>query len=806
MKIPLSWLRDYVDLELPTQELAHRLTMAGVEVGDIVEIGDWGEAFVGLVQEVRPHPQADRLRLCQVSTGSEELEVVCGAPNVAAGQKICFAKVGARLFNTHNGKHEPLKEARIRGVVSQGMICSELELGLGDNQDGIIVLPGDAPVGTPLDRYLGDTILNLELTPNRLDCLSILGIAHEVAALTGAGVREPDISYPEEGPPVSEQISVSVPDPDLCQRYTASLIQGVKIGPSPHWLQERLMRAGQRPINNVVDVTNYVMLEYNQPLHAFDYDLLDDRTIIVRRAGPGETLVTLDGVERRLNDQVLVIADSHQPIGIGGVIGGANSEIGPGTTSVLLEAATFNGFNNRQTAIAFRLRTEATLRFEKGLQPELAPIALRRATQLIHAVAGGRVAKDIIDVYPGRNQPSPPVVLTASRLKKVLGMDVEMETVERVLGCLGFQTKRKTPDTLEVTVPYWRNDISIEEDLVEEVVRIIGYDTVPTTMLSTPIPSHRPDLRRLLREQVKDALAGTGMQEVISYPLISLGDLEKVNRLDDEKLPLRVANPLNAEQERLRPTLRPSLLGTLTANQGHGEGPFLMFEVGSVFEARADELPDELDMVAGVLAGRRWELSWLIRPAGTPSEALLDFYDAKGIVEGLLGSLGLAADYEPGDDPSFHPGRCAQIVLGGVKLGVVGELHPVVRERFGLQEQSVGYFELRLDALLQALPKGEQVFTPVSRYPEATRDLALVIPADVPAGKVRSIISRHRGVTGVDLFDIYTGKNIDPGTKSLAFHVRFQARDRTLTTEEVNRSLQGLLRTLERQVQASLRS
>ncbi|MDP7085391.1 MAG: phenylalanine--tRNA ligase subunit beta, partial [Dehalococcoidia bacterium] len=462
--------------------------------------------------------------------------------------------------------------------------------------------------------------------------------------------------------------------------------------------------------------------------------------------------------------------------------------------------------NNRQTAQAFRLRTEATLRFEKGLQPELAPIALRRATQLIQKVAGGQVARDIIDVYPGRNQPSQPVGLTASRLKKVLGMDVEVETVERVLGCLGFQTRRDGPDTLMVTVPYWRNDIGIEEDLVEEVVRIVGYDSVPTTMLSTRIPYHRPDLSRLLREQVKDALAGTGMQEVISYPLISLGDLEKVNRLDAGNLPLRIANPLNAEQERLRPTLRPSLLGTLTANQGHGEGPFLMFEVGSVFEARADELPDELDMVAGVLAGRRWELSWLIQPAGTPSEALLDFYDAKGIVEGLLGSLGLAADYEPGDDPSFHPGRCAQIVLGGVKLGVVGELHPVVRERFGLQEQSVGYFELRLDALLQALPKGEQVFTPVSRYPEATRDLALVIPADVPAGKVRSIISRHRGVTGVDLFDIYTGKNIDPGTKSLAFHVRFQARDRTLTTEEVNRSLQGLLRTLERQVQASLRS
>jgi phenylalanyl-tRNA synthetase beta chain len=805
MKVPLSWLREYVDLELPAQELAHRLTMAGVEVGEIVEIGDWGECFVGQVMAVRPHPQADRLRLCQVTTGTEELEVVCGAPNVAAGQKICFAKVGARLFNTHNGKHEPLKEARIRGVVSRGMICSELELGLGNDQAGIIVLPEDAPLGTPLDQYLGDTILDLELTPNRLDCLSILGVAHEVAALTGASVREPDISYLEEGPPVSEQISVSVPDSDLCCRYTASLISGVKIGPSPHWLQERLSRAGQRPINNVVDVTNYVMLEYNQPLHAFDYDLLEDRTIIVRRAGPGETLVTLDSIERRLNTQVLVIADSHQPIGIGGVIGGANSEIGPGTTSVLLEAATFNGFNNRRTAQAFRLRTEATLRFEKGLRPELAPIALRRATQLIQQVAGGRVAQDIIDVFPGRGRLGQPVELTASRLKKVLGMAVDVETVERVLGCLGFQTKREGPDALEVTVPYWRNDIGIEDDLVEEVVRIIGYDSVPTTMLSTPIPYLQPDRRRQLREQVKDALAGAGMQEVISYPLISLDDLEKVNRLDAGNLPLRIANPLNAEQERLRPTLRPSLLGTLTANQGHGEGPFLLFEVGTVFEPQAGQLPDEQEMVAGVLAGRRWEPSWLNQPAGPP-EALLDFYDVKGIVEGLLGNLGLAADYEPEEDLSFHPGRCACIMLDGVSLGVVGELHPAVRERFDLREQPVGFFELRLDTLLQALPEGERVFASVSRYPAATRDLALVIPADVPAGKVQSIISRHRLVTGVDLFDIYTGDNIASGTKSLAFHVCFQAHNRTLTTEEVNRSLQGLLRTLEREVQASLRS
>ena len=587
MKIPLSWLRDYVDVDLPVKELAQRLTMAGVEVGEVDRIGDWGECFVGQVTSVRPHPQADRLSLCLVDTGSEEVEVVCGAPNVAAKQKICFAKAGANLFNAHTGKQEPLKPARIRGVVSEGMICSELELGLGEDHTGIIVLPDDARVGAPLDGYLGDIILDLEVTPNRLDCLSILGVAHEVAALTGATVREPEISYPEEGLPVSEEVTISIADPDLCNRYTASLIKGIRVGPSPSWLQDRLTRAGLRPINNVVDVTNYVMLEYNQPLHAFDFDRLKDRTIIVRRAQAGETLVTLDGVERKLNTQVLVIADGHDPIGIGGVIGGADSEISPDTSSVLLESANFDGFNNRQTAQDFRLRTDATLRFEKGLRAELAPIALRRATQLIQQVTGGSVAAGIIDVFPNPQGFPKTVGLTIGRLKKVLGMDVDLDTVERVLGSLGFQTKRQGPDAVEAAIPYWRNDVTIEDDLVEEVVRILGYDSVPVTMLSTPIPNQHPNPRRRLVEVVKDTLAASGMQEVISYPLISSDNLEKVSPRDTSSHYLTIANPLNSAENCLRPSLRPSLLGTLAFNQGHGEGPFRLFEVGRVFQAAA---------------------------------------------------------------------------------------------------------------------------------------------------------------------------------------------------------------------------
>lgn len=800
MKVPLSWLREYVDVELPARELAHQLTMAGIEAGDIVELGGWNDCYVGKVLETRPHPNADRLTLCRVNIGSEELEVVCGAPNVAAGQKICFAKVGARLYNTHTGKHEELKAARIRGVVSEGMICSELELGLGEGHEGIVVLPDAAPVGTPLDQYLGDTIIDLEVTTNRLDCFSILGVAHEVGALTGKTVREPEVSYTESGAPVDQQASVSVADPDLCHRYTASVISDLKIGPSPQWMQDRLTRSGVRPISNVVDITNYVMLEYDQPLHAFDLDKVRDRTIIVRRARPGETLETLDGVQRQLNPEVLVIADAQDPVGLGGVIGGANSEIGPDTTTILLESATFNSYNNRKTADTFRLRTEATQRFEKGLRPELAPIALKRATQLMQQLAGGEVAPGIIDIFPDRNLPKPPVPLTIQRLKQVLGMDLDLATAEGVLRSLGFQTQRTGEAALEATVPYWRNDINIEEDLIEEVVRIVGYDSVPTTMLSAPIPYHRPAPMTELKQRVRDTLAAVGLQETISYPLVSLENLRKVHQLDPEALPLRVANPMSAGQEYLRPTLRSSLLLTLLYNQERSRGPFRFFEMGRAFLPRESDLPEEREMVAGVLCGLRSEPSWLVE------NGLLDFFDAKGMVSSALERLGITAGYEPVEDPTCHPGRCARIMSGEVALGVIGEVHPSIREAFDLEEQPIALFEVNLQQVMAVSDSARGDFKPLSRFPAAIRDLALVVSSDVPAGKVQDILTRNRLVEHVELFDVFAGGNIPTGSKSLAFHVYFQSADHTLTAEEVNRSLEGLMRTLERETGAQLRA
>ena len=803
MQIPLSWLREYIDIDLPPQELAHRLTMAGVEVGEVTELGGWENCCVGEVLEVNPHPNADSLQLCRVNPGDgSEMEVVCGAPNVAVGQRICFARVGANLYNTHSGKHETLKAARIRGVVSEGMICSELELGLGDAHEGIVALPEDAPLGMPLDEYLGDTILDLEVTPNRLDCFSVLGVAHEIGALTGRKVRTPEVNYNEDGPPITEEANVSVADPDLCHRYTASLIQGLKIGPSPQWLQDRLTRAGLRPISNVVDVTNYVMLEFNQPLHAFDLDKVRDKTVIVRRAAPGETLETLDGAARELNTEVLVIADSRDPIGLGGVIGGANSEIGPDTTSVLLESATFNSYNNRRTADTFRLHTDASQRFEKGLRPELAPIALRRATQLIQEVAGGTIARGIYDIYPDADKPRAKAPLTLRRLKQILGMDVSLEQVEEVFQALEFETERTGDSSLEVAAPYWRSDINIEEDLIEEVVRIIGYDNVPTTMLSAPIPYRQPAPMTELRGRVKEALAAVGLQETISYPLVSLEDLVRVNYDVAAVAPLRVANPMSAGSEHLRPTLLASLLGTLSYNEGHNEGPFRFFEQGRVFLPRPNQLPEEREVAAGVVSGLRSEPSWLV------DNGSLDFFDVKGMLASALAFLGLTLAWEPAaaeDAPALHPGRCARIMCGGSQVGVLGELHPTVVERFDLAHRPVTVFELYLDDLLALPARSGRNFRSLTRYPSANRDVALVVDAEAPAGQVQRILERHRLVERVELFDVYTGENLEPGRKSLAFHVYFRSPERTLTAEEVNRTLDGLLRTLQRDTGAVLR-
>jgi phenylalanyl-tRNA synthetase beta chain len=803
MRVSLKWLADYVDVSLPAGELAHRLTMSGTEVDAILSAGgDWELISVGQVVAVERHPNADRLTLTTVNLGGgERMTVVCGAPNVAVGQKVAFARAGARLIDGHTGEPSLLHPARIRGVESAGMVCSEKELGLSDYHEGILVLPQDAPVGAPLAGYLGDTIFDLDITPNRPDCLSVLGVAREVAALTGGSVREPPHTYVEEGPPIQERVSVEIADPDLCYRYVATLIEGVKVGPSPAWMQERIVAAGMRPINNIVDITNYVMMELGQPLHAFDFDRLGGGKIIVRRARPGETLTTLDGVQRRLDPDMLVIADASEAVALAGVMGGADSEVSDATANVLLEAANFNNINIRRTGHALKTKSEASSRFDKGLSPQFAAIAARRATKLMVELAGGRAAGGAADVYPGK-APETHIEVRRERVRQVLGIDPPTSQVRRVLTSLGFGCRWQPPDAYQVRVPYWRTDVRIPDDVVEEVGRIIGYNEIPVGMVRGAIPPAPPRPLPGVRERVRDLLAAAGMQEVITYSLTTLEAIQRV--VSPEALaanpPLRVANPMSSEYEWLRPTLRASLLRTLAANQHHREGPLALYEVARVYLSRGQDLPHEPEHAAGVVGGRRLD-RW-----GHVTEDRLGFFDAKGYLEHLFARLGMRPAFEEGEEFALVPGRTARIRLGGRTVGVLGQVDPRVAAGFDIEED-VFLFELVLDEVLAAL-SSEQAprrYEPLPRFPPVVQDLAVVVDEAVPAAQVQSLIEAAALVRRAQLFDVYTGEPVPPGKKSLAFSVTYQSPDHTLTDEEVARAHRGIVERLKRQLEATLR-
>ena len=506
MRVPLSWLQDYVPLQnIDPLDLAHRLTMAGLET--TFEQGGsqyWNKVIVGQIVSIEKHPNADRLQLATVDTGDQRVTVVCGAPNIEVGQKIAYAQLGARLLNAKTGETVELTAAKIRGVESAGMICSELELGLSSNHHGILVLPEESSVGSPINEILDSSdAFEIEITANRGDCLSVLGVAHEVDAIIGAQVTEPNLEYEEVSPSVEECINVIVEDTQLCQRYACTLTKGIKVEDSPEWLQKKLRDSGHRPINNVVDITNFVMLEYGQPLHAFDYDQILESTLIVRTANSGETFTSLDGALHELKPPMLMITDPQRSIGIAGVMGGLNSEMTKSTKNVLLESATFNGINTRRTASTLKLRTEASLRFEKGLNPELAERALKRATALIHSIAGGEVRKGIYDVFPGKKDPLQ-IQFSLNSLQKILGTSYPSSQVEQVLNSLGFVYTKMDDLNLKIQPPYWRTDIEIEEDIVEEIARAIGYDSIPDIPLAGLVPQPLNQPIRILREKVKD--------------------------------------------------------------------------------------------------------------------------------------------------------------------------------------------------------------------------------------------------------------------------------------------------------------
>jgi phenylalanyl-tRNA synthetase beta chain len=797
VKVPLKWLREYVAISVPEDDLAKKLTMAGIEVGERQIIGDtWEKIVVGQLTDINPHPNADRLKLATVDLGTEQLTVVCGDPTLKLGNKVPFAYVGAKLIDGHSGEQFQLKSAKIRGVASQGMLCSEKELGISDNHEVIMVLPDEAPVGTPLAEYLGDTVLDLDVTPNRPDCLSVIGIAREVAALTDQTVNITEPAYQESGAPISQQVSIEIVAPDLCPRYCASLITGIKIAESPPWLQQRLLACGMRPINNIVDVSNYVMLEYGQPLHSFDYHRITGQQIIVRRADDGETIVTLDGTERKLSRNMLVIADQQRAVALAGVMGGLDSEVSPETTAILLESANFNPASIHYTSRLLWLTSEASMRYERGIRPELAVTVLKRATQLMLQLAGGEAAAGFLDVYPGRQDPTP-IQLSPEQMTQLLGIEFSIDQIMKVLTSLGFECERSAAG-VRVTPPYWRSDISIAYDLIEEVARIVGYDQIPLTMLSRPIPKQDPKPIFRLKQQVLHGLVGYGFQEIITFSLTGREALNKTRtRGDDSQPPLRLSNPMTADQEFLRPNLRASLLNALAMNQRHEEGGIRLFELSRVYLTRPADLPEEPEIVCGIMSGPRSEKSW------HGEDRPVDFYDAKGVVEGLCQQLGVSAQFQECHDSGLHPTKQAALIIGNQDIGVVGELHPRVAQAFEIAATTC-LFEINLSAVLP-FASVHRMFQPIARFPAVGRDIALLVNMGVSNQQVTDIIGSFPLVNKVTVFDVYAGEQVPAGKKSLAYRIRFQSPDRTLTDEEVSSVQQQILDKLARELGATLR-
>jgi len=800
MKVSLRWLGKYVDIKLAPKELAERLTMAGIEVKDIRPASDlWNNIVIGQVVAINPHPNADRLSLPTVNLGNQQITVVCGATNISVGQKVPFAYTGARLIDGHTGKVTLLKPAKIRGVFSEGMVCSEKELGISDEHEGIMILPPEAPISIPLKDYLGDTVFDLDITPNRPDCLSLIGIAREVAALTNQPLHLPEINYEEAESQINALVSVDIAEPNLCPRYCASLIIGVKVGPSPNWLQQHLKSYGMRPINNIVDITNFVMLEYGQPLHAFDYHKLQGKQLIIRRAQDNETLNTLDGVERRLIPDILAIADKESAIAIAGIMGGLDTEVTDTTTAILLESANFDRSIIRRGARYLNLQSEASIRFDKGLNPELPPAALKRANQLLLELAGGKAAKGIIDAYPAQTEPEA-ILLSTKEVERLTGLKITAAEILAVLKSLGFECQEidQLPKQISVLSPYWRSDIKCAADLVEEVIRIIGYDKIPITLLSAPLPAQKPMPELSFKQTLRNTLTGWGFQEVLTYSLTSLEKLHKLtSRLEPSDTPLKIANPMTKEQEYLRTTLRAGLLSTLANNQKHEQSGIRLFEIGKIFLPQGKELPRENDVLCAVFSGTRQELSW--HAAGEP----LDFFDAKGIVENLMNLLGLTAIFKVSDDAGLFPDRRAAIAISGDEVGVVGDLHPKVAQAFELSN-NVCLIEMDIEKLMTNASKAKK-YQSIPRFPSITRDIALVIDEQVSYQQVQDIIQGSPLVNKATLFDIYNGEQIPEGNKSFAIRIVYQSPDRTLTDEEVNKPHQKLLDRLHRELGASLR-
>jgi len=807
MRVPLDWLAEWIDLPGSTDALVERLTLGGLEIEGVEHTGPTLEGVrVGRVLSKQAHPQADRLSVCVVDDGAGEHEVVCGAPNVAAGQKVAFAPLGVRLPDGTK-----LKRARIRGVVSQGMICSARELGLGDDHAGILELDPDAPVGAPAAEALatGTTVLDLEITPNRGDWASILGIAREVRAHFGGALRWPPLAPPEGGAPAAEAVCVVVEDAGGCAHYVARVVRGVRVGPSPEWLASRLEAAGLRPVNNVVDVTNLVLLELGQPLHAFDRAALRGGEIRVRAAAPGEKLVTLDGQSRDLVPEDLVIADAERPVAVAGVMGGAESEVGEATRDVLLESAAFHPTRIRRTARRLGLHSEASYRFERGVDPEGVARAADRAALLLAELCGGAVAPGRVEA---RGTPPPrteEVRLDPERVNRLLGTSLDPDAVAACLerADFGVRRERRTGGALVATAPSYRGDVEGPHDLVEEVGRIWGYDRIPTTLPVAPLQPVEPSRRQELVDRAKTSLAGLGLTEVVSFPFASPDDLDRLGLAsgDPRRRAVGLANPLVAAEGALRTSLVPSLLRIARQNRARQVEAIRLFEIAPAFLAGAGEggLPEErLQLTALVTRGDKsglWE----------PREPIPLFFLTKGLAERVLLDLGYAPECRPGGqegpEPYLHPGAACRIGVGGRVIGSVGELHPEAAGRFEI-DAPCGVLELDLTVLAAEPPPRVRV-REVSRQPRVRRDLAVLLDREQPAGEVLEAIRQTAGrlLVSAAIFDRYEGRGVPEGKVSLAFRLELQRPDRALEDREVAKLTDRVVKMLEQRFGGQLR-
>ena len=850
MKVPISWLKEFVEIDWPVEGLADRLTLAGLEVEEIQFVGlpipevhstaagagqhgrsvrvsglawDPEKIVIGAVLEVMPHPDADRLVLCRLDDGREEHVVLTGAPNLfdykgkgplGTPLKVAYAREGALLYDGHEAgwKRMTLKRAKIRGVESYSMACSEKELGISEDQEGVIILDGDAPVGTALSEYMGDAVLDVVITPNNARNANILGVAREVAALTGRPIKEPSYEVPWTGGPIDRRLQIRIGEPELNPRFVAGLIEGVKLGPSPYWLQYRLRLVGMRPINNIVDATNYVMLEIGEPLHAFDFDSLVGRaggkapTILTRLPEPGERLTTLDGVDRSLDEFTVLVADTAGALSIAGVMGGAETEVSERSRSILLEGAAWNYINIRRTLAAQKFSSEAAYRFSRGVHPAMAERGVRRGLAMMHRLAGGTIARGLIDEYP-----MPPgemsLEVKPADVKRWLGIELSVSEIADILRRLEFVVEA-ADDYVRATPPDHRLDIGQGivgvADLMEELARIYGYDRIPETQISDTIPPlyANPSLER--EERIRDLLVDLGLQEVVTYRLTAP---EREARILPQQGPVAepyvwLANPIASDRVVLRRSLLASVLEVAERN-ARIRDRIGIFEIGPVFLPTGGELPDELPRLVIVMSGPRQSKSWQGADA-TP----MDFYDLKGVVDRLLHGLHVeGVGYVPSSESAFHPGKCAQITAGDRVLGVIGELHPLVVREYDLEAAPVLAADLELSVLSEAFQDRYPV-APVPSFPAVLEDLAVVVDERVPAEEVQRLILETGGhlVEAVNLFDLYRGEQIGVGKKSLAYSLVYQAGDRTLTDDEVADIRRKIITRLNQALGAELRA